>query len=1428
MAAPTTTRAYTLRLFGLDDAPWRRALWNTHRIVNRGARVWGDWLLTLRGGLPPSLAEEDPQRRVLLALSWLSVETRKDSVPESDWVALGTDSAEDRSRKVLDRLLAILAEWNVPAPADWVAQSLPALSARIRRDAGWVDRFARFRALAERTGITPSGTAGVVLDLLGGEEEYFAMPADDSRASKEAKDFVIKAGNWLSANWGSGAKSDPGGIAGRLETLAAVPSSAIAGASGRVALARLCQVVASDPGDDADVQELLTGVKKAVGWKGRSSKGAVALERLAGADVVTEDLWAEVRRKLSEEAAAQQSKAGVQGGKPGWVDAMRQEIEQRIGMPFRTQKDHIWEYAVMLDHALRRVSAGHSWIKRAEASRREFQENAQRIIQVPDAARDWLDRYCEVRREESGTGEPYVVRRRAVDGWDDVVRSWSRAACRTRDDRRAAVKELQADAESGGPGDVQLFAGRDDDEDCPSLADDDATCVWQRAGKADPEILKCYVAARNAEFDQRRFKVPAYCHPDPLRHPVFADFGNSRWGIAYSALKAVQHQAGLRKKLAQAKTDATRAKIAQHLDVAPDLRRVTLGLWNGSAVDDVSLAWRGARLEKDLDIEHILQAGPDVSRGDRLGRAVAREPRGAVQICEAFAQKEWNGRLQAPRRELEKLAKRLEKHDFDVDRPEEWDEQARSLWGHLRWFLTFSPKLRSAGPWLDYVDAGLPPGWEYRRGRDGYYLWCEANQGRKGRAWLRLARLPGLRLLSVDLGERYAAACAVWQTCSRQEVVDGRCAAGQEPPGEDDLYVVLERSTGKAQRRRGKDVPVVARTLYRRIAADSLPDGSPHPAPWAKLDRQFLIKLQGEDRSARPPRSEETACVHEFRDWLGLKDASERSARDRKCVAVDKLMRDCVRLARLGLRRLGNCARIGYALTALKKPISGGRWVDLTGESRVKYIEDALLFWQELANSSEWRDDWARRQWDEWVVGKFGGPVPVEISADAPRPDRKQHAEQSRLALRPVAERLAGRDNADLHESWKAEWDRRADEWKSRLRWLRRWILGRGRGKGDPSVRRVGGLGYTRLGAIRGLYEVLKSFHMRPEPDDLRKNVPEPGDDSLAGFGRRILNGLERMRENRVKQLASRIVEAALGVGSQDRAHWEGGRRRPRQPIDDPRFAPCHAVVVEDLEHYRPDQVRSRRENRGLMNWTARNVRKFVIEGCGLHGLYFEEVPAAYTSRQDSRTGAPGVCCADVSVTDFLSWRWRREVSKARKKTGEGKGAARDRYLVALHDKWSDKEEVERRHAKPLRIPVKAGDLFVSADQESPAANGAQRDLNAAANIGLKAVLDPDWPGAWWYVRVHGRTYVPVKDSTAGSTAIPHGRALGQRPGEGADEKPVNRWSDVSPCALDSRAWASYTEYWNRVESRVVQILNLHAGLTTEQPGQPLEDDTPF
>jgi len=690
-------------------------------------------------------------------------------------------------------------------------------------------------------------------------------------------------------------------------------------------------------------------------------------------------------------------------------------------------------------------------------------------------------------------------------------------------------------------------------------------------------------------------------------------------------------------------------------------------------------------------------------------------------------------------------------------------------------------------------------------------FWHPRNEkGRKGRAKHILSSLPaGLRILSVDLGHRYAAACAVWETLTREQIAQSSRQSDRQPPDPAELFAHL-RHNGKT-------------TICRRIGPDQLPDGSPHPAPWARLDRQFLIKLQGEDKPARWATNEELHEVETFERELGLQPAEHQ----RKANRVDELMADALRTARLALRRHGDYARIAWGLTTSEKLAPGARQAPMTPDERLKHLQDVLMRWAQIANSTRYNDAWARQLWKEWIAEGFGGPpLWSEPDAATSRPARRTADNEHREALKPTAQQLAARDNADIAARWEARWKENDRAWKPRLRWLRKWLLPPAKRKRDKSIRNVGGLGLTRIASIKGLYQLLKAFHMRPEPDNPRTNVPEPGDDSLRNFAKRILNALERMRENRVKQLASRIAEAALGIGSEDRKHWEKGTRRPRQRIQEPRFAPCHAVVIENLTHYRPEETRTRRENRGLMTWSAGKVKKFLAEACQLHGLHLREVSAAYTSRQDSRTGAPGVRCLDVPLTEFRRQNgyWQSEIARARKRSQDRKEDARDRLLLDL-DESLPKDAIAHSASQPvLPIPHRGGDIFVSADPDSPASKGLQADLNAAANIGLKALMDPDWPAAWWYVPCSVSDDAPLADQVKGCPLF--GGGLKLPPVEPRDcAKPparkrgakspgtVNRWRDPTDRPLAEGPWGKRQDYWAHVTRQVVSALRKKLGL---------------
>ena len=897
----------------------------------------------------------------------------------------------------------------------------------------------------------------------------------------------------------------------------------------------------------------------------------------------------------------------------------------------------------------------------------------------------------------------------------------------------------------------------------------------------------------------------------------------------------------------------------------------------------VPLCWQSKRLARDLALGQDAQndGSSEVARADRLGRAASNVTKSdEVKISGLFEQADWNGRLQAPRQQLEAIACHVKKHG--------WDAKAIALRNRVQWLVTFSAKLQPQGPWCEFAEKlGLninPKYWPH----------ADANKTRKGQARLILSRLPGLRVLSVDLGHRHAAACAVWEAVNSEQVREACQVAGREAPKESDLFLHLKKKVKK--QKKAKEVEVEETTVYRRVGAETLPDGTQHPAPWARLDRQFLIKLQGEEEGARGALYQEIWKVHQMEaelgrtapmidrlvkaGWgqsgeqklrleelrkLGWKPASGAGVSDGTdeyegefrgpSRSIDKLMSSAVRTMHLALKRHGDRAKIAHYLITGEKTKPGGIKEKLDENGRVDLLQDALVLWHDLFSSRGWRDDAARQLWDDHVARLSGYKTPEEIGEDSSGSERKTKQKENREKLHDVAEALA-RDvilRETLHDAWKKRWEEDDGRWKKQLRWFKDWVLPRGKHASDPTIRKVGGLSLPRLATLTEFRrKVQVGFFTRFTPKGRQMKMDKnglPTDEpltTLEKFGQSALDALEHLREQRVKQLASRIAEAALGIGRMRRPKKGKDLKRPEVRVD----KPCHAIVIENLTHYRPEETRTRRENRQLMTWSSSKVKKYLAEACQLHGLHLREVSAGYTSRQDSRTGAPGIRCQDAPIKEFMgSPFWRKQVTQAERKQSEGKGDSRERFLCKLNAMWKDKAVADWEKAGVARVPLRGGEIFVSADPASPAAKGLQADLNAAANIGLRALTDPDWPGKWWYVPCDPASFRPIKDKVDGSTVVNPDQTLRQpeqaqsgdaakdkkrrgKKGAGKSKEVVNLWRDISSSSLESiesGEWKEYAAYQNEVQRQVVRVLEKQIKDRDKQSHVgPKGDDLPF
>lgn len=187
--------------------------------VNRGAKAFGDWLLTLRGGLCHTLADakvpvgkgtadreptdaERRHRRIVLAMSWLSVESEELSYQQPNEFGRHDVPTLDGKPQTVYVLREILSDRGVIETeiADWVRDCEASLQASVRECARWVIRSMAFDEAQKRVG--PSMTREEIWDLFerffGSREAYFGTSAvsesdndEDGDTPKAADDSVL-------------------------------------------------------------------------------------------------------------------------------------------------------------------------------------------------------------------------------------------------------------------------------------------------------------------------------------------------------------------------------------------------------------------------------------------------------------------------------------------------------------------------------------------------------------------------------------------------------------------------------------------------------------------------------------------------------------------------------------------------------------------------------------------------------------------------------------------------------------------------------------------------------------------------------------------------------------------------------------------------------------------------------------------------------------------------------------------------------------------------------------------------------------------------------------------------------------------------------------------------------------------------------------
>lgn len=283
------------------------------------------------------------------------------------------------------------------------------------------------------------------------------------------------------------------------------------------------------------------------------------------------------------------------------------------------------------------------------------------------------------------------------------------------------------------------------------------------------------------------------------------------------------------------------------------------------------------------------------------------------------------------------------------------------------------------------------------------------------------------------------------------------------------------------------------------------------------------------------------------------------------------------------------------------------------------------------------------------------------------------------------------------------------------------------------------------------------------------ESVPDPCPD--------LLDKLDNLKEQRVNQTAHLILAEALGLrlapppADKKKLRQEKDQHGVYEKILDKHgnwVGPVDFIVIEDLSRYRATQGRAPRENSRLMKWCHRAVRDKLKQLCEVFGLPVLETPAAYSSRFCSRSGVPGFRVAEVTAGFTKSGQWAWLAGKKDENGNPKEEAQRllnlDQQLTAaqaeLERDWREKRRPGECLQRTLFVPSSGGPVFVpvvgktTGSDLQPAV--AQADINAAINLALRAIADPQV----WSIHSRLRTQRDKKD---GSLAAREKRKFGEK-----------------------------------------------------------------
>lgn len=429
--------------------------------------------------------------------------------------------------------------------------------------------------------------------------------------------------------------------------------------------------------------------------------------------------------------------------------------------------------------------------------------------------------------------------------------------------------------------------------------------------------------------------------------------------------------------------------------------------------------------------------------------------------------------------------------------------------------------------------------------------------------------------------------------------------------------------------------------------------------------------------------------------------------------------------------------------------------------------------------------------------------------------------------LRPV-------DSPASLSARRREWD-----------WALEALLGVWRGRSrrrDPRRQDVFGKSIRGIEHLEDVRALLRRWQNRARSGQI-KRAERGREGTLAAD---LLTHINALREDRLKEGANLLVNSARGLAFD-----------PTTGTWSQIHAPCHVLLLEDLNRYRTLKDRPRHENSQLMVWNHRSLLDKVKEMAQLFGIAVETTGADYSSRFHAATGAPGVRVRQIEEADLEAEWLQREVEAHHLKKdtlragdwipwtggvgfatlGPGRSLVLDTQPLAadLNAAGSLARRYFRRHGEAFKVAARqeADGRWITLG-EGARIQGALRATYG--QIGGRLIPCPDEPGAFRFEPLPEKDWrkaTGIKKTKPAKSGPESGAGLDEeslmddaeledaQASEGVHEahgRPVNFFRDPSGLVLRQDRWYDGKTFWSLVRSRIQNAL-------TKTPGRPPSEE---